>query len=84
MITHVAISHNGIIYSLPKPNRHHHVIAMMINEFGIKPPCSGEQGFVNDKGIFLDRVEAGKEAIAAGQTQKLQWTENLLFSEDLW
>ena len=26
MITHVAIKYNGVVYSLPKPNRHHHVI----------------------------------------------------------
>lgn len=28
-ITHVAIKYNGKVYSLPKPNRHHHVIRMI-------------------------------------------------------
>lgn len=54
MITHVAIIKNGTTYSLPKPNRHNHVIAMMVNVVGLKPPCSGEeQGFVTDEGGLL-------------------------------
>jgi len=31
-ITHVAIRHQGKIWSLPKPNRHHHIISLIVRE----------------------------------------------------
>ena len=44
---------------------------------------SGEQGFVDDKGNFLNRVQAGQEAVGSGQLEKLPRPPRL-FSEDLW
>ena len=42
-----------------------------------------EQGFLNDKGEFLNRRDAAKEALECGQIQKLNWPPNL-YSEDLY
>lgn len=79
-ITHVAIKYNGKVYSLPKPNRHHHVIRMI---GGISGPDT--QGFLDSNGNFLDRFEALEVALSAGQVID---TNNIrasrLFSEDLW
>ncbi len=40
-----------------------------------------EQGFLTNKNRFVDRVEGGKIAFEAGQTEELK---DYLFSEDLW
>lgn len=40
----------------------------------------GIEGFITDKGDFLDRKEAGKHAFECGQTKEVL---NLI-SEDLW
>ena len=85
MITHVAIksNHDGNVYKLPKPNRHCHVIAMLVKS-GFPKPVTGTQGFTTDNGIFMDRKEAAIYAITEGQINELQWTKDNLFSEDLW
>jgi len=84
MITHVAIKYNDVVYSLPKPNRHHHVIRSIPG--GIAGP--DVQGFLTDRGVFLDRCDAYNYAQLYGQLKRdpdpkaYQGTE--LFSEDLW
>lgn len=79
-ITHVAIQYNGKVYSLPKPNRHHHVIRMI---GGIHGP--NMQGFLDNDGRFLDRKAALRVALAAGQVlDPVDIRANQLFSEDLW
>lgn len=79
-ITHVAIKYDDHIFSLPKPNRHHHVIRMI---GGIPGP--NIQGFLDDEGRFLDRKEALQVALAAGQVlNPADIRANQLFSEDLW
>lgn len=74
MIISVALKRDELIYSLPKPARHHDVIKAMV-EAGIAETIdsSFEQGFLTVKG-FMNRVEAAK---FVGQSTKL-------FSEDLW
>ena len=78
------ISHDGKVISLPKPNRHHNVIKLMACDLGHPTPIKGKQGFVNESGVFLDRIEAKKVAIK--HNQLLERASNLqeLFSEDLW
>lgn len=79
-ITHVAIQYEGKTYSLPKPNRHHHVIRII---GGISGP--DVQGFLDSDGKFLTREEAVTVALAAGQiknTHAIRAGE--LFSEDIW
>lgn len=79
-ITHVAIKYRGRIYSLPAPNRHHHVIRMI---GGIKGPDT--QGFLDNDGVFLDRKKALAVALAAGQVKDpSDIRAGQLFSEDVW
>lgn len=44
----------------------------------------GEQGFVTSTGRFVDRKEAAKIALAAGQIKELKYQKETLFSEELW
>jgi hypothetical protein len=44
----------------------------------------GDQGFVTSTGRFVDRKEAGRIAIAAGQITALKFQKHDLFSEELW
>lgn len=81
MITHVAIVIQGVTHSLPKPNRHHHIIHQIASESG--GSVSGKQGFLDDQGNFLDRIEALRHAIACGQITQGKWGGQL-YSEDVW
>jgi hypothetical protein len=101
MITHVAIKDvNGKIWSLPKPNRHGDIFLQnKLTGIDNKPLRGGIQGFLNDKGVFLDRKEAFIEAINNNQVlppynpidpSQRKWdlsvdkTYRELFSEDVW
>lgn len=75
------------VVTLPPPARHHTIIRH-IGELHPEAPwplVSGgeDQGFVTDAGRYVEREEAGRIAIAAGQTPALRWGPQL-FSEDLW
>ena len=80
-----AIRLNDIVYSLDRPNRHHSIIAFLV-ENGEKPPIKGEQGFVLSDGSFSNRKDALQIAIASGQVVLDNCKAPLigLFSEDLW
>lgn len=75
-------SEDGIVHSLPSPNRHNDVIGMMY-DLGYKTPINGEQGFITESGIFVKRRIAADMALITGQIKKLKWPPNL-YSEDLW
>lgn len=50
-ITHVAIEFNGKVWSLPKPNRHHHVIRAIAAENGTGingPDIQGDELYSED------------------------------------
>ncbi len=80
----VAIRLNGKVYSLLAPNRHHHVIRMMVEEHKLPPPILGEQGFIlDDKNLFVGRRTARLIAIQNGQCKHPSHPKEL-FSEDLW
>ena len=88
-ITHVAIRYKGKVWSLPAPNRHHHVIRMIADETGDKyidcRDANGDQGFLDADGRYLDR----KQALVLALCNKQVKDENdircgMLFSEDLW
>lgn len=83
-ITHVAIKLNGIIHSLPKPNRHHHIIRQIYEETG--KPVRGKdiQGFLDNEGNFLSRIEAMKVAVEANQILENSLVLSELYSENLW
>lgn len=84
MITHVAIRFRDRIWSLPKPNRHHHVIRMIVRELGVATvdALGEDQGFLNEKGVYLTRWQALHHAVKCGQVPASSVDE--LFSEDVW
>ncbi len=88
MITHVAIMRGGVVYSLPSPNRHHHIIqsGMMNEKIGEERDV---QGFVDDAGTFLNRAEAYVVAKESGQLDRSKhppghYDGTHLYSEDIW
>lgn len=83
MITAVAIIHEGIVYSVDSPKRHHHLIRIIYDATDGTKAISGEQGFLDDNGKYYNRENAGVHAIECGQIKQLKWP-NRLFSEDLW
>lgn len=91
-ITHVAIRHKGLIYSLPAPNRHHHVIRMIHEKTGSTNIGGGEgnQGFLDSEGVYLRRKEALARAMETGQLLERAFdvgggvTLGQLYSEDIW
>lgn len=87
IITHVAIKFNQCIYSLPKPNRHHNVIKLIVDTTNVQTVNShGEdQGFLDSSGKFLTRKEALELAKNNGQLRDDRpiWNDEL-FSENLW
>ena len=83
MIKGVAIIHKGRKCFMAKPNRHHDVIRFMVEQMGVEPPITGEQGFFNERFEFLSREEALKHALEIGQITEHSH-ERELFSEDVW
>ena len=84
-IVSVAIVHDGTVWAMPRPARHHDVIALIRLAAPDTPPVSGgkAQGFMTSASRYVDRLEGGRIALAAGQTDRLRWGPRL-FSEDLW
>jgi len=84
VITHVAIIHHGKTYSLPSPKRHSDVIFAIATETGVAS-VDGEQGFLDDRGTFLNRKEALAHALRCGQVKDpAAIRAGILFSEDVW
>lgn len=82
MITAAAIRQDELIFSVPSPARHHHIIGKMAKA-GLPIPVGGEQGFLDDRRGFVNRAVAAEIALAEGQIKELP-TPPALFSEDLW
>lgn len=80
----VAIRQGDSVYTLARPRRHCDVIRYMAEECGLPTPITGEQGFIDSKGRFLDRRMAAQLALANGQVKELKYQPDTLFSEDLW
>lgn len=78
------LTDTGEIFSVPKPGRHHNVIAL-IRAAG-KNFRHEDQGFLLRNGSFARRKSALVCAIRAGQLPKDggKWPTHGLFSEDLW
>ena len=87
-ITHAAIQYDGKTYSLPAPNRHHHVIRMIAKENGVGIRGPDTQGFLDSDGEFLNRRDGMKLAISNGQLNRdadpKHYQGDDLYSEDLW
>lgn len=74
---------NGTIFSLPRPARHHDVLAWMRKNGA--DHRNSVQGFIDSHHRFVEREEAFK--IAENADQILDWDDVRpphLFSEDLW
>jgi hypothetical protein len=78
--THVAIKINGLVFTLPKPYRHHHIISKLADLCVNVYEHNDVQGFIFN-GEFVDRKEG---AVLAEQTGYILKTPPSLFSEDLW
>ena len=97
MIVGVAIKNDTITIQLPKPNRHCDCFAYLKSNLGgdvankLAIGMQGKnQGFITDKGVYLDRFQAMRHAKRCGQVLiktdpdiKHKWSHPL-FSEDLW
>lgn len=88
MIKQAAIFVDGEIWTLPRPARHHNII-MAINDVRKTAGetiirAHGEQGFIDDSGVFLDRKQARSHAELCDQLTKPLIAPPNLFSEDLW
>lgn len=87
MITHVAIRYKGKIYSLPKPARHYHVIALIHKETGDQSidAHGDDQGFLDEHGTYYRRTQALHHALLHDQLKPDAIIRaNQLFSEDVW
>lgn len=82
-IDRAAIRHNGDVYVVLRPGRHHHIIRDM-HARGLSAKATREQGFVTTTGRFVDRREAAAIAKAAGQIKEKTGPDDVLFSEDVW
>ena len=82
-IISAAVQHEEVIFSLPRPNRHYHIVHKMY-DMGLPKTAQQHQGFLTTTGRFLDRKEAATLALSNGQISKLKFVSDELFSEDLW
>src|ERR1035437_1031479 len=68
--------------------RHPHCMYQMVAITGtrsVKPECGDySQGFLTSKNRFVNRKEAAIIAIACGQIDKLEYSDDTLYSEDLY
>lgn len=85
-LTHVAcIDTKGCIWSLPRPCRHHNVLAVM-SQFGAKMNEARTQaeGFLDLDGTYLTRDQALVNAEIHSQIKGGKIIGGMLTSEDLW
>lgn len=95
MIIAAAIKIADIVCFIPRPARHHHVLHSLSKSFKARTDRGYQkevQGFVTDRGEFLDRLSAMKHVLGCGQALVGRITNPNpnaymgpeLFSEDLW
>lgn len=86
MIVAAAVKRDGQVYSLPRPARHHDVLRSLGR--GNRP--GDVQGFVDEVGAFLTRLQAYQVACDRRQLlrpelhPRVAAPGRLLFSEDVW
>lgn len=85
-LTHVALRFQDKIYSLPAPNRHHHIFGMIAQETGLShiDVTQDDQGFLDEGGRFLNRKKALVNALIHIQIKNGKLIGSILTSEDLW
>ena len=82
MLIGVAIRHRetGEVFAISKPARHHMVIRALVDA-GKPEHAKGEQGFITESGIFLNREQAALHAFA---NEQCTYVGRTLCSENLW
>lgn len=94
IVTTAALLVNGVIWTLPRPARHHILLHAWAHAHWVhdpvtntghprKVPTDAVQGFMTSEGRFVDRKEAERIARACGQL-KGPMLGHELTSEDLW
>lgn len=85
-IVSVAIRYRGEVYSLPKPNRHAHVLHHISGLFGgiYIDARDEDQGFLDQSGRFLNRKQALVSAQVNNQLNDRPIIGGRLYSENLW
>lgn len=83
-IERAAIRHDGNVYSVPRPGRHHNVIWEMVGLGGFSARDMHDQGFVTSAGRYVDREDGLRLALAAKQITLKHGNPRELYSEDLW
>jgi len=99
MIISAAIKIGDAIITMPAPNRHHNILRSINRMYngGQRDECTYEietQGFITDRGEFLNRRESMQHALHCGQGTprrnaliqggKTVYDGDELYSEDLW
>lgn len=82
-IVAAAIRVGGIVYSVPRPGRHHDVFKAMTEREAAASRLE-DQGFVTSTGRFVNRAEAADLARAANQLIREPTPADTLTSEDVW
>lgn len=85
LVVAAAVRRNGLIFTMPRPSRHAHILDLMDAE-SVSGALGEEQGFLLSDGTFANRAFAMSVARNSGQVPKVGGTfqESELFSEDLW
>jgi hypothetical protein len=83
-IDRAAIVVGDTVYSVTRPARHGHVLALIRKvKKNFDWVGTEDQGFLTTQQRFVDRFEGADIAIRTGQIPKLNWPPQL-YSEDLW
>lgn len=84
-IAAAAIRVGGQVRHMLPPARHHNVMHRFYRKTGVVVGPD-EQGFITDTGRYVDREEALKIAVFAGQIIRRSGGDHAteLFSEDMW
>ena len=89
LVVAVAVATGLGVITQPRPARHHDCFPILY-ALGIQPndPIEAKHGFITNHGRFVDRVEAARIVLAAGQTGDLHAMgtdgQPRLFTEDMW
>jgi hypothetical protein len=72
-----------LTFTIPPPARHHDVLRAMMAR-GL-PDYEADQGFLDHRGVYLNRKTAMITAVQCGQVERdISGAIPELFSEDLW
>ena len=84
-IVSAAICIDGFIITQPPPARHHTLLQAAHGWGGRELTTNARalQGFLTNRGRYVDRIEAAIIALAANQLEQTNRGEEL-YSEDLW